>query len=65
MEIIIRGKSGLGKSRSEQEQNLRKEWGPTLTDEQLDKAKYIEKKVKEVTGADRSFVGAMDTEKVK
>lgn len=36
----------LGKTRSEQEKNLRKAgWGKGLTDEQLDKAKYLEKKI--------------------
>ena len=34
----------IGKTRSEQEKNLRKEWGSTLSDEQLDKCKYLEKK---------------------
>lgn len=38
--------SNFGRIRSEQEKNLRKEgWGKGLTDEQLDKCKYLEKKL--------------------
>lgn len=34
----------IGKSRAEQEKNLRREgWGSTMTNEQLDKCKYLEK----------------------
>jgi hypothetical protein len=52
--IIIKGKTDIGKTRSEQEANLRKEgWGGTMTDEQLDKCKYLEKKIKEITGAEK------------
>jgi len=40
---INTGKS-FGKTRSEQEKNLRKEWGRTLSDEQLSKLKFLEKK---------------------
>lgn len=59
-QIIIKGKERhhkLGKTRSEQEQNLRKEWGFTISDEQLDKLKFIEKKNKEQTGSKKNFVG--------
>jgi hypothetical protein len=35
----------LGKCRSDIEQNLKKEWGTSsLTDEQIDKCRYLEKK---------------------
>ena len=59
MEIIIRGKNEqhkLGKTRSEQETNLRKEWGFTMSDEQLDKCKWLEKKKKEVDGSTKNFI---------
>ena len=64
--IIIPRKSGqLGRSRSEQEENLRKEWGPTMTDEQLDKIKFIEKRAKEVLGTTVSHIHPIDADKVK
>jgi len=58
-QIIIKGKNRhqkLGKTRSQQEENLRKEWGFTMTDEQLDKCKYAERKLKEKTGQDKLFI---------
>lgn len=67
VEIIIRrGKSNLGKSRSEQEENLRKEgWGSTMEDEQLDKCKFLEKKIKEETGATKTHLKQHHIDKVK
>lgn len=53
--IIIRGKSTIGKTRSEQEENLRREWGRTMTDEQLDKMKFVEKVAKRDTGSEENF----------
>ncbi len=45
MLIIIADKHGLGKSRSEIETNLHKEWGSAaLSHEEIDKAKFVEKK---------------------
>jgi len=45
MLIIIKGKTRIGKSRSEIETNLRKEWGSSrLTPEQIDKCKFLEKR---------------------
>jgi len=55
----------IGKTRSEQEENLRKEWGSTVTDEQLDKIRYIEKLVKEQKGSTDNFMPASITEKIK
>ena len=65
--IIIKGNDHdkLGKTRSEHEENLRKEWGSTITDEQLDKLKYIERKIKENTGQSKNFITAIDIDKVK
>jgi len=69
MEIIIRKSSKhheiFGKTRSEQEINLRKEWGPSLTDEQLDKLKYIEKRHKDNTGSSKNFIGAENIDELK
>ena len=47
MLIIVngRGRNRLGKTRSEIETNLRKEWGSSrLTPEQIDKCKFVEKR---------------------
>jgi hypothetical protein len=63
--IIIKGRTKIGRTRSEQEINLRKEWGSTMTDEQLDKIKYIERKTKENTGLRDSFAQVIDADKVK
>ena len=66
MEIIIRGKHDhFGKTRSEQEGNMRKEWGSTMTDAQLDKLKYIERKLKDNTGQRKNFVTGIEIDKVK
>ena len=54
-----------GKTRSEQEENMRKEWGSTMTDEQLDKVKYIEKKMKNETGRTKSFIRGQDIDEIK
>ena len=65
MEIIIKGKAKFGRTRSEQEENMRKEWGRTVTDEQLDKLKHLEKKMKDRTGSKDNFVGAYILDDVK
>jgi len=54
--IIIKGKTSMGKTRSEQETNMRKEWGHTMDDGQLDKIKFLEKKTTEKTGGKKVFV---------
>ena len=60
--IIIKNKPyRFGKRRSEQERNLRKEGMATMTEEQLDKCKYLEKKV----GLDRSFFDKSEIDKIK
>lgn len=51
----------FGKKRSEQEMNLRREGMSTMTEEQLDKCKYLEKK----SGANRSFFDQAAIDKVK
>ena len=66
MEIIIKGKHDhFGKTRSEQEKNMRKEWGTTMSDEQLDKLKFLEKKVKDKSGSKKNFITGIDIDKVK
>lgn len=63
--IIKGGHDKVGKTRSEQEENLRKEWGQTITDEQLDKLKFIEKKAKDQNGSKKNFITAIDIDKLK
>ena len=63
--IITKKHDKLGKTRSEHEENLRKEWGYTMTDEQLDKLKYLEKKRKEKYGFDKQFCRLIEVDKVK
>lgn len=63
--IIIPTCDKFGKTRSEQEQNMRKEWGSTMTDEQLDKLKFLEKKRKDKFGIDKQFIGLDIVDKVK
>lgn len=66
MYIIVKGKHDhFGKTRSEQERNLRKEWGCTMTDAQLDKLKYVEKKYKEKTGSNKNFIRGMDIDEAR
>jgi hypothetical protein len=66
MYIIIKGKHDhFGKTRSEQEMNMRQEWGHTMTDEQLDKLKYVEKKVKDRSGSKKNFTTMIDVDKVE
>ena len=64
--IIIKDKTSIGKTRSEQETNIRKEgWGHTLTNEQLDKCKYLERLLKEKTGAKKSFLKQHNMDLIK
>lgn len=63
--IIITGKTKIGRTRSEQEVNLRKEWGGTITDEQLDKMKHLEKKIEKETGSKDNFLKPQIVDMVK
>ena len=63
--IIIRKPDNYGKTRSEHEENLRKEWGHTMTDEQLDKLKYMERKIREKTGQSKNFIPGQNIDEVK
>jgi hypothetical protein len=55
--IIIKDKTKFGHTRSEQEQNLRREGMRSLSDEQLDRCKFLERKFTNQTGAKESQIG--------
>ena len=60
--IIIKNRPyRFGRNRSEQEKNLRKEGMATMTDEQLDKCKFLEKK----SDSSKSFFDQSEIGKVK
>lgn len=61
LQIIIKGKSKYGRTRAEQEDNLRKDGYFGMTDENLDKCKHVEKKL----GVKDGFIRQADLEKVK
>jgi hypothetical protein len=61
LQIIIRGKSKYGKTRSEQEENLRKDGHATMSEEKLDKLKHLERK----TETKKGFFRQIDIDKVK
>jgi len=63
--IIIKKPDNYGKTRSEHEENMRKEWGRTMTDEQLDKLKHLERKIKEKTGQTKNLMRGQDIDEVK
>lgn len=65
MYIIIKDKTKFRPVRSEIEKEIRKSgFGASLTDEQLDKTKFVEKKWKERYGAE-GFVRQDQADKVK
>jgi hypothetical protein len=66
MEIIIRDKRNkVGRTRSEIEKEIRRSgFGQSLTDEQLDKTKFVEKRWKEKYGVP-GFVHQDQANKVK
>lgn len=55
--IIIKRHDRYGRTRSEQEENLRKDGMRSLSDAQLDRLKYEERKLKEATGSTKNFLG--------
>lgn len=60
--IIIKDKPyRFGKTRSEQESNLRKEGMATMSESELDRCKYLERKF----GGNKSFFGKDEIGKVK
>lgn len=50
MEVIIKDDKTIGKTRSEQEENLRKDGLRSMKDSELAKLKWLEKKVRERDG---------------
>lgn len=65
LQIIIRGKTTYGKTRSEQESNLRKEGFKGMSDENYEKCKWAEKKIKETHGSTENFLRQTDLSTVK
>lgn len=65
--IIIKDrKDRLGKSRSEIEKNLAKEgWGTSLTEEQIDKSAFLERKVEEKLGLKKTHINATIIDQVE
>lgn len=56
MQVIIKGKNKYGRKRSEIEENLRKDGLVSLSDEQFDRCKHLEKEIKKQAGTDESFL---------
>jgi len=66
MEIIIRKSKPTGKTRSSVNERMQGDWGATtLTPEQNDKCKYLERQIKEKTGADKSMIKQTHIAEVK
>lgn len=65
LQIIIRGKTKFGKTRSEQEKNLRKEGYVGMSDENLEKCEWTEKKLKEISGSQNGFLRQADLSEIK
>ena len=66
VEIIIKWKPKSGKCRSEVEKNLIKEgWGGSLTEGQIDKCAYLERKAKERYGLKESTMRTKNIDKVR
>jgi len=65
--IIVRNKRPdiFGKTRSEHEKNLRKEWGSTMSDEQLDKLKFIERKIRDKYGSKKNLITGPQIDQIR
>lgn len=61
--IITHKPDSFGKTRSEHEENLRKEWGHTMTDAQLDRLKFMEKRKKGSDGSKKNFITGGDIDR--
>ncbi len=63
--IITRNKhDGFGKTRSQHEENMRKEWGSTMTDGQLDKLKFMERRKKDIDGSTKNFATGIEIDEM-
>ncbi len=60
LQIIIKGKHKYGKTRSEQESNLRKDGFTGMKDENFEKCQWVEKKI----GIKGGFIRQTDLEKI-
>lgn len=60
LQIIIKGKNKYGKTRAEQESNLRKDGMKGMSEENWDKCEWVEKK----HGLKRGFLRSTHLEKV-
>ena len=66
VDIIIKKISPKGKTRSQVERTLIKEWGSSaLTEEKIDKSEFLEKAAKEQLGMDNVFIKQDEIDKVK
>ena len=65
VDIIIRKPGSFGSTRSEREKNLNSEGMYSLTEEQLDKCTFAERKLKEQTGMKKSNLAQYHIDKVK
>lgn len=66
MDIIVKKGNPKGRTRSSIEEKLKKEgWGNTMTEEQNDKCKFLERTVKEHYGADKSHFRQHHIDEVK
>jgi len=66
VDIIIRKGKPKGRTRSQTERRLTKEWGSSgLTEEKIDKAEFLEKTAKEQLGMDDIFIQQSEIDKVK
>lgn len=65
LQIIIKGKTTYGKTRSEQESNLRKDGLVSMDDTNYEKCKWLEKKIREKYGSEENYVRQNDLANVK
>lgn len=66
VDIIIKKAEPKGRTRSSVESELREAgWGQSMTDEEQDKSKFLEREVKEKYGADTSHFKKHHIEHVK
>lgn len=63
--IIIPKRKSIGKTRSEQEKNLNSEGWFSLNEEQIDKCRHLEKKLKDEHGSRENFINQFFIDKVK
>ena len=63
--IIIRKPDSFGSTRSERERNLNTEGMYSMTEEQTDKCKFAERKLREQTGMKKNNLSQYHIDKVK